>query len=254
MSNMNSKKEQLRLKFARKGLFIPKYGERAYRDLDEIVRRQRKWIWFDLDKTLFFPRKERDKLIQSHIACYIAGRRGIPIKDAQAEWDLAYSQNESGSSTLSEILNISRESAGELMKYMVAAPPIDLFIEPYPELVQDMWEMESQGIRLGIVTSSPTHTAKQVIHGLGFLEAPFDFLVGGEYSKFNGEAYEKAFTFVPAEFADPRLGMMVGDSFESDIKPAQKMEIPTVSVREEFRDDLDTLQVNSVRDLNRILL
>lgn len=183
-----------------------------------------KLIIFDLDGTIVVEPEFYQKVYSGTLNQVVRKERGrMGLKVLQY-----YRKNFNGKGEFSLFaLNIPfRKWAKQLID-----APLDL-INPQPALVEQVRKLEMKKV---IYTGSPIEMALSMLKKIGFLERDFDFVLGWREpelfplkwscSPLVSEYFLKMFS------VNPKKVWSVGDSWETDLKPAQVIGIKTAEIR-----------------------
>jgi putative hydrolase of the HAD superfamily len=185
---------------------------------------------FDLDNTLidFMGMKQEScrAAVEAMIAAGLKMNRKVAYRDLMECYFRVGIESEKG---FEEFL---RKETGKVDSRILAAAinaylkAKDQFMKPYPNVEKTLQRLEKKGISLVIVTDAPKVKAYQRLLAMG-IEKYFSFVIGFE------DTGQKKSTGIPIKLAIGKLGlrpaevMMIGDSLDRDIGPAQKMGMKT---------------------------
>ena len=193
------------------------------------MRREARFVGFDLDGTLYKSTPEINDRVRVRIAERILEK--MPelgdVKKAREEFERRYAELESGAKVLNSVgYNNSREVMNECV---ATADVVDLIPED-PALVGILNQIKNAYERVYLITSSPKESGEIKLRKIGINPCYFDEAIFGEddFSKSDGSAFKEMFRRM--KDYEPFNYIYVGDRAEADIIPARKLGIRAISV------------------------
>ena len=193
-----------------------------------------KAVFFDLDNTLIDFMQMKHNCCRAAVHAMVAA--GLKMSEERAfnrlmrtYFDVGIESNRALALFLKRMRQFDHKIlAAGLNAYLKAKTE---FVKPYPNVEQVLKELKSKGIMLSIVTDAPKTKAYQRMLLMG-IEPFFGFVVGHEDTgkgKNTGLPLKRALEQLRKE--NPTIAnseiLMVGDSLEKDLGPAEKLGLKT---------------------------
>ncbi|MFH1425053.1 MAG: TIGR02253 family HAD-type hydrolase [archaeon] len=191
----------------------------------------KKWIFFDIDNTLFYSREHSEHARKNAIQAMI--KRGLKASEKEAYEELVKIVERLGSNSDAHFNELVKKFNGVADWDIVTAGVVayqevaKYYLKPYSGVVRTLEELKKRGHRLGVISNGRSVKQREKLIKLGLQEF-FEVVVISEdigVRKPEKEIFEKALELAKCSARD---AIMVGDK-ESDIKPAKELGMVTVS-------------------------
>lgn len=189
-----------------------------------------KLVLFDLDNTLAFG-EEAEAFYRQYprvLECTLARQLSISESSAKEIAD-KFRADFSGRGELAfEALGLGLESWYEAICELEPRK----YLRPIPQTKRTLDAIRNGGMQIGLVTNGPTPQARRILEQIGVDTDAFAFFVGWK----KGESFPKEesgrifLSIAERSGIMPREIVMVGDSLESDILPAERVGLRTVHI------------------------
>lgn len=184
---------------------------------------------FDMDGTTYlldgeengFKGSSLEKMVQSNLVRYVSDKESLSIQDAEMI------VNEARKSGVQLSYFFSKRYETTRQEYFDTVWDIDpeTLVQEYRIAVATIKKLSSIGKTLILVTSSPSIWAKRVCQFLE-IEEMFSQIITGE--NFRGK--EEIILQLSKSY-DPSRIISIGDQFETEIEPAQKLGMQTLHLK-----------------------
>ncbi|MDP3732380.1 MAG: phosphoribosyltransferase family protein, partial [Candidatus Omnitrophota bacterium] len=189
-----------------------------------------KVVLFDLDKTLSFSSAYYDAVKQATLD-FLLSRFGIAAEETQTRID-NLRENLKRKNLPMQQSDIAHEFGVDFQTFdeeIVKRIDSSKYIKPDLELIQLLQELKDAGISLGILSNSGSSQTRRILSSLGVLHLFDNVLTADVAGDFKPD--KKFFYSALSRFGvKPQEAVMVGDSYEMDIKPASEIGMKTLNI------------------------